>query len=59
MAIGVCIHLTIRYARQLFAEAGLRIRDESTRFSPFNVARLPWLGEFLTWHVQFILSKGD
>lgn len=49
--------LTIRRARQLFAEAGLKIRHESTRFLPFNVARLPWLGEFLTWHVQFVLSK--
>jgi 2-polyprenyl-3-methyl-5-hydroxy-6-metoxy-1,4-benzoquinol methylase len=48
--------LTIRRARQLFAEAGLAIMHESTRFLPFNVARLPWLGEFLTWHVQFILS---
>jgi SAM-dependent methyltransferase len=50
--------LSIRRARQLIAEAGLKIRHESTRFFPFNVARLPWLGEFLTWHVQFILSKG-
>lgn len=49
--------LTIRRARQLFVEAGLKIRHESTRFLPLNVARLPWLGEFLTWHVQFILSK--
>ncbi|MFQ6100903.1 MAG: methyltransferase domain-containing protein [Anaerolineae bacterium] len=50
--------LTIRRARQIIVETGLRIRHESTRFLPFNVARLPWLGEFLTWHVQFILSKG-
>jgi SAM-dependent methyltransferase len=49
--------LTIQHARRLFAEAGLAIRHESTRFLPFNVARLPWIGEFLTWHVQFILSK--
>jgi len=50
--------LTIRRARQLFADAGLAIRHESTRFFPLNVARVPWLGEFLTWHVQFILVKG-
>jgi SAM-dependent methyltransferase len=48
--------LTIRRARQLIAEAGLEIRHESTRFLPFNLARLPWVGEFLTWHVQFVLS---
>jgi SAM-dependent methyltransferase len=50
--------LTIRRARRLFAETGLTIRHESTRFFPLYVNRLPWLGEFLTWHVQFILSKG-
>jgi SAM-dependent methyltransferase len=49
--------MTIRRARQLCSEAGLEIRQETTRFFPFNLARLPWLGEFLTWHVQFILSK--
>jgi len=49
--------MTIRRARRLFAGAGLRIQHESTRFLPVNVARLPWLGEFLTWHVQFILGK--
>lgn len=50
--------LTIRRARQLLAEAGLKVGHESTRFFPLNTSRLPWLGEFLTWHVQFILSKG-
>jgi SAM-dependent methyltransferase len=51
--------LTIRRVRQLISEAGLRIRHESTRYFPLNLARLPWLGEFLTWHVQFILSEGS
>jgi SAM-dependent methyltransferase len=49
--------LTIHRARKLIAEAGLCIVDEATRFLPFNVAQLPWIGEFLTWHVQFILRK--
>jgi SAM-dependent methyltransferase len=49
--------LTIRRARQLIADTGFRIRHESTRFVPMNLARLPWIGEFLTWHVQFILGK--
>lgn len=49
--------LTIRRVRRLLAEAGLEIRHESTRFFPFNVSRIPVLGEFLTWHVQFLLCK--
>jgi len=49
--------LTIRHARQLLAEAGLTIRYESTRFFPLNISRVPVLGEFLTWHVQFLLCK--
>lgn len=48
--------LSIRLARQLISDADLRIEHESTRFFPFNLARIPWLGEFLTWHVQFIVS---
>jgi SAM-dependent methyltransferase len=51
--------LSIRRARRLIAAASLRIEHESTRFLPFNLARLPWLGEFLTWHLQFILRKED
>lgn len=51
--------LTIRKARQLVADAGLGIEQESMRFSPLNLAKLPWIGEFLTWHVQFILSRSS
>jgi hypothetical protein len=49
--------MTVRRARQLIVEAGLTIRHESTRFFPFTVSRIPVLGEFLTWHVQFLLGK--
>ncbi len=49
--------LTIQHVRSLIAEAGLRIAHESTRFLPFNMSRIPILGEFLTWHVQFLLFK--
>lgn len=49
--------LSIRKARKLIASAGLSIEHESTRFVPLNLARLPWVGEFLTWHVQFLLTK--
>jgi SAM-dependent methyltransferase len=49
--------LSIRKARKLIATAGLVVEHESTRFAPLNLARLPWVGEFLTWHLQFILVK--
>jgi SAM-dependent methyltransferase len=49
--------LTIRRVRQLLAEAGFMIKHESTRFLPFGVSRIPILGEFLTWHVQFLLCR--
>ena len=48
--------MTVKRARRMIAKAGLRIRHESTRFLPLNVARIPILGEFLCWHIQFILS---
>ncbi len=48
--------LTIREARDVISEAGMQIDHESTRFFPFSLARIPCLGEFLTWHVQFITS---
>ena len=51
--------LSIRRAKRLIKEAGLKIVHLSTRFFPLNVARLPWLGEFLTWHVQFILKTDN
>lgn len=49
--------LTIRRVCQLLSKAGLRIRHKSTRFFPYDVSRIPVLGEFLTWHVQFIVCK--
>jgi SAM-dependent methyltransferase len=51
--------LSIRRAQRLIKEAGLEVVHISTRFFPINFARLPWLGEFLTWHVQFILNKTE
>lgn len=53
---GLC-PLTIRRVRQLLAEAGLTIKHESTRFLPFGASRIPVLGEFLMWHVQFLLCR--
>ena len=48
--------LTIRRVRRLIVQAGLTIQHMSTRYLPVNLASLPVVGEFLTWHVQFLLS---
>lgn len=48
---------TIRGVAGLIESSGFTIRRVSTRYSPVNVASLPVLGEFLTWHVEFIFSK--
>lgn len=50
---------TIRGVRRLIGNAGLKIQSVSTRYMPFNFAALPVIGEFLTWHVQFILTRPD
>lgn len=49
--------LTIAKAIQMIREVGLEIVDISPRYLPINTARWPILGEFLTWHVQFLLRK--
>ena len=49
--------LTIRQTRRLLVGAGFVLDDVSTKFSPLSPARLPLLGEFLTWYVQFLARK--
>jgi ubiquinone/menaquinone biosynthesis C-methylase UbiE len=48
---------TIRGVRGELATTGLRVLNQSTRYLPLNVSRIPCLSEFLTWHVQFILER--
>lgn len=50
---------TIRAVRRQIEATGFEIVDISTRFSALNAARLPYLGEFLTWYVQFLVHKPD
>lgn len=50
---------TIHHVKKLVEETNFRIVDISNRFSPINVAKIPFLNEFLTWHVVFLLRKGD
>ena len=49
--------LSIRKVKRMVQEVGFSIEDISVRFLPLNVARVPILGEFLTWHVQFLLRE--
>jgi SAM-dependent methyltransferase len=49
--------LSIRQAHRMLGEVGWHIKNMSTRFFPLNVARIPLVGEFLTWHVQFVVCK--
>jgi len=49
--------MTISKAKRIISESNLRIIDLSTRFMPFSFVRWPILGEFLTWHVQFLLQR--
>jgi SAM-dependent methyltransferase len=49
--------LRISQVRRLIGEVGWQIRNMSTRFLPLNVAQIPLAGEFLTWHVQFVVRK--
>jgi SAM-dependent methyltransferase len=49
--------LGIRQAQRHLIDAGFCIDDVSTKFLPLNPARLPLLGEFLTWYVQFLARK--
>ncbi len=48
--------ITIAKARDLIRLAGFRIKWWGTRFFPFNVGRVPVVGEILAWHVEFLLE---
>jgi len=49
--------MTIRKARRLVKESILVETNISTRYIPYSFVRWPFLGELLTWHVQFLLKK--
>jgi SAM-dependent methyltransferase len=48
---------TIAWAVRELQKYSWDILDCSTRYSPLNLARIPFAGEFLTWHVQFLVQK--
>jgi len=49
--------ITIRKAKKLIADAGLKIIRTKTRFSWINFSKIPLLNEVMTWHVEFYLKK--
>jgi len=49
--------MTIEKANNLIVNAGFSIIDQSTKWSPINFSKIPVIGEFFTWHVQYLLRK--
>jgi len=49
--------LSISKVEQLLRASPFRILERSTRWLPVDFSGLPLVREFLTWHVQFLLSK--
>jgi len=55
---GFGLHrVTIAAVRRWVARVGWEAVSLSTRFSPVNTAKWPVVGEFLTWHAEFLLRK--
>lgn len=48
---------TIKKVYKIVKFNKFKIIDLTTRFSPLNFAKIPFFGEFLTWHAEFILQK--
>jgi len=49
--------LTISKVSKILEKFPLIRLDRSTRWIPIDFSGIPYLGEFLTWHVQFLLQK--
>ena len=48
---------TIRQVRKLILKNSFQILSMTTRMSPINFARIPLIGDFFTWHVEFLIKK--
>lgn len=48
---------TISKIKRLINESNFVIIKQATRFSMINFSKIPILGEFLTWHVEFYFKK--
>ena len=49
--------LTISKVSKILNKFPFNRLDRSTRWIPIDFSGIPYLGEFLTWHVQFLLQK--
>jgi len=49
--------LTIKCISRELKRLPFKLLDRSTRWLPVDFSGIPVLGEFLTWHVQFLLRK--
>lgn len=49
--------LTIKKVKEIIDLETVKIIDQSTKLSKMNISRIPFLGEVITWNVQFLLRK--
>lgn len=47
----------ISQIRRIFSDLPVRSVKQATRYFAIDFSRIPFLGEFLTWHVQFLYQK--
>jgi SAM-dependent methyltransferase len=47
----------ISQVKKLLKQNGLNIKSTTTRMSPINFAKIPFLNELFTWHVEFLIKK--
>ena len=53
------LKLKIRQVRAIIYREKLRVLDQSVKYLRFNASLLPLIGDFLSWHVQFLSRKAD
>jgi SAM-dependent methyltransferase len=49
--------MTLKKCEEILKESPIRIIDCSTKFSFINFTKVPIFREFLTWHVQYLITK--
>lgn len=49
--------MTIKTVKKLIKDSNFEIIDQSTKWFPINLSRIPIINELLTWHIQFLLRK--
>jgi len=49
--------LKISDVENLLKKSGFTINDKWVRFFPINIAKIPFLNELVTWHINFLCEK--